>query len=448
MTRIVVIGGGPAGIEAATTAAQAGQQVTLVSDAPIGGRAGWHSLLPSKVWLTAADTLGLLDAAAPIGLHAGGARVDTAVLLERIQSVKSAWNSQLAAQLDDLGVATLTGTAVFTSPDGISVRDQTGELVQMIEADAFIVTSGSVPIFPPGLKPDGKRVLAPRFASHLTDLPERMVVIGAGPTGCEFAYLFNRIGVEVTWVVDAFGILPQFHADAGHFLGQALVQCGVRRVDGLADHIERSEAGVTVVLTDGTTLTAGMAFVAIGRIPDWSRLGLAAAGIEQIAGRLELDGYGRAAANARVYFAGDADGGWMIANKALAQARVAGLHAAGRPTAPYNPAETVLATYTEPQVAQLGAVDEGPGVVRRHVSYKAALKAHLLPDADGYVELFVGQEDGRVRGGVAVGPHAADVLAPLALGLRLGVTVDDLAAVYAAHPTLSELVFAAARVVR
>ncbi len=446
MTRIVVIGGGPAGIEAALTAAQAGCQVTLVSDAPIGGRAGWHSLLPSKVWLTAADTLGLLQGAASLGLHAGGARVDTAVLLERIQSVKSAWNSQLAAQLDELGVATLSGTAVFAGPDSVSVRDQSGELVQMIEADVFIVTSGSVPTFPPGLKPDGKRVLAPRFASHLADLPERVVVIGAGPTGCEFAYLFNRIGVDVTWVVDPFGVLPQFHADAGRFLGQALARRGVQRVDGLAQQIERADDGVTVVLTDGTALTAGMAFVAIGRAPDWSRLDLAAAGVALPGGRPLLDGYGRAASNARVYFAGDADGGWMIANKALAQARVAGLHAAGRPTAPYNPAETVLATYSEPQVAQVGAVDDGPDVVRQRVSYGAALKAHLLPEADGYVELFVGQGDGRVRGGVAVGPHAADVLAPLALGLRLGVTVDDLAAVYAAHPTLSELVFTAARV--
>lgn len=445
MKRIVVIGGGPAGIEAAITAAKAHQHVTLISDAPVGGRAGWHSLVPSKVWLTAADTLGLLGEAKKLGVAVENSAVNTAVLLERIKSVKLSWNNRLAAQLDELGVNVVVGTAVFTGPETVQVRDAEGELVRTLDANAFIVTSGSVPKFPPHLKPDGKRVLAPRFASHLADLPSSVVVIGAGPTGSEFAYLFNRVGVDVAWVVDDFGVLPQMHADAGQSLSNALIKQGVQRVNGLADRIERDDSGVEVVLTSGETLTADMAFVAIGRMPDWGRLNLAAAGIEPLDGRVEMDEYGRAAANPQVYLAGDADAGWMVANKALAQARVAGLHAAGVEIAPYNPAETVLATYTEPQAAQVGDVAAGPGVRRHHIPFTAVLKAHLLPEGEGYVDLFVDVENGRVRGGVAVGPHAADVLAPLALGLRLGVTVADLAAVYPGHPTLSELVFAAAR---
>ena len=97
----------------------------------------------------------------------------------------------------------------------------------VLEADAFIIASGSVPSFPLNLKPDGITVIAPRFASHLSKLPQSMIVVGAGPTGCESVYLFNRLGVDVTWIVDQFGNLPQMNQELGRTLGNALVRQGV-----------------------------------------------------------------------------------------------------------------------------------------------------------------------------------------------------------------------------
>jgi len=446
MKNIIVIGGGPAGIEAARTAASTGQKVIIVSDAPLGGRAGWHSLLPSKVWLTAADTLGLLAGTYALGLEPVDSVINRQQVLARIKQVKEAWNQSQKAELAALDVEIVTGLASFVTEDSIDVHDPDGKLIQTLTADAFIVTTGSVPRFPPNLKPDGKRVIAPRFASHLKGLPKSMVVIGAGPTGCEFAYLFNRVGVDVTWIVDDLGVLPQMHPDAGKALGLALVRQGVRMVQGqFADRIERDDDGITAVLQDGSRYSAEMAFVAIGRMPDWGRLNLVAAGLQPENGHVAVDGYGRCQTNLKIYLAGDVDGGWMIANKAMAQARIAAKSAASVSTSPYNPNNIVLATYTEPQVAQVGEVRSGERVSHVRVPYSAVLKAHLLPEGEGFVELTYRESDRRLLGGLAVGTHAADLLTAVALAIHLKADIDALADIFPAHPTLGELVFMAAR---
>jgi pyruvate/2-oxoglutarate dehydrogenase complex dihydrolipoamide dehydrogenase (E3) component len=445
---IVVIGGGPAGIEAARAAALAGGHVTLVSDGPVGGRAGWHSLLPSKVWLTAADTLGLLSEAPSLGVAVDGTiQADPLAIVDRIRAVKEAWTAQQAAGLKALGVELVSGVGSFEAADRVTVADGDGDVLTRLQADAVIVAAGSVPRFPPEMKPDGQRVLAPRFASRLDSLPPDIVVVGGGATGSEFTYLFNRLGVKVTWIVTEQGVLPMFAPSAGSFLAEALVRRGVRLVQGqMATRIEREPGGVTVITTDDARYSASTAFVAIGRLPDLSRLNLGAAGLRPgPGGGLQPDSFGRTAVPT-IYAVGDASGMPMLANRATAQAWIAGRHAAGATTSPFRPETVIHAIYTEPQVAQVGVLDPNGGaaeIVR--LPFTSSLKAHLLPEGDGFIELAYNVSDRRVMGSVAVGPHAADVLASVALAIQMELSLDDLATMYAAHPTLSELAFMVAR---
>lgn len=444
MTRhIIVIGSGPGGIEAARTVAVNGGRATLVADTPIGGRAGWDSLLPSKVWLATAGRLGEIEAARDMGLPgAATGDVDTSGVLTRLKEISEEWNGAQRAALEALGVEIIPGVASLAGPQTVEIAS--GDVHTQRAADAVVVAAGSVPWLPEGLRPDGERIIVPRFASQLEQLPRRLIVIGGGPTGCEYAYLFNRLGVAVTWIVDYLGVLPNFHPDAGAALAEALRGQGVALVaERAATRIDRAGDGVVVHLDDGGTLEADIAFVAIGRRPDWGRLNLAAAGIDPTDGRVTVDAYGRCT-NPAVYLVGDADGGLMHANKAMAQGRIAGLHALGLPVEPFSPDRVLLATYTEPQVAQVGQV-EGMDIVTRRVPYVAALKAGLLGETSGFVEISYRPEDRRLSGALAVGPHAADVLAPLVVALQLKATVDQLATVYVAHPTLSELPFLAAR---
>ena len=441
--QVIIIGSGPAGIEAARAAAKAGGTVTLVSEGPVGGRSGWHSLLPSKVWLSAADTAGLL-VESPFA--ASQEKPTPATILTHLQQIKQQWNGQQAEALAKLGVKIVNGVATFTAVNTVVVNNGDGQPITTLTGDAIILATGSVPFFPPNLKPDGKKVIAPRFFSGLKALPGSIAVIGAGATGTEAVYLFNRLGLQVTWIVDQFGVLPDYPAAAGELIADILVKRGVMLVQGtLADHFEEEGDDIAVVLADGRRLAAALVFVAIGRTSDLGRLNLDAAGLS-LAGRQfpEIDPFCQTRVPG-IYAVGDAAGPTMVANRAMAMGRVAGLHAAGAAVAPYKPNTVVAAVYSEPQVAQVGVAAADDGSIQTvQLGFDAAMKAHLLGEREGFVELAYDAAR-KVVGGTAVGPHAGDVLAPVALAIQVGASLDDLATIFAAHPTLSELAFAAAR---
>lgn len=447
MKQIVVIGGGPAGVEAAVAAAQGNTQVTLISEGPLGGRTGWDSLLPSKVWLHAAEVAGVAAHAAAEGVQLGAAQVEPAAVLSRIKAVAQRWSEREAQRLHAAGVNVINGVAAFSGPHELVVRN--GENQQVLAADAIIIATGSVPRFPPTMKPDGQRIIAPRFASHLSTLPPDMIVIGGGPTGSEFASLFSRLGVKVTWIVGAPGVLPMFDPAAGQALAAVMAAQGVTIHQVDVERAERTEAGVAVTTADGATYTAAMAFLAIGRVPDLSRLNLAAAGLKVGEnGQLAIDNYGRTEAG-HIFAVGDAAGGPMLANRALAQAWIAGRTAAELPAPGYCPHTVVSAVYTVPEIAQVGIVSGGEGELQRvRAAYTASLKAYLSDETEGWVELVFDAANRQIRGGVAVGAHAADLLALVALAIQSNATIADLAAIFAAYPTLSEAVFAAARAVK
>lgn len=441
--KIVIIGGGPAGIEAARAAIIAGAQVTLVSNAPLGGRAGWHSLLPSKAWLALAGAVAQVGDAGILGLDLdGGMSIDATVVLDRIRQLAKERSYAHTDQLDSLGVRFVLADAAFLAPDQLQAVWKVGNRTTTLTADAYIIAAGSVPVFPAGLKPDGQRILAPRFAKHLEKLPQSIVVIGAGATGAEFTYLFSHLGVEVTWLVDEFGVLPSFHRVAAEFLAESLQEWGVRLIHNqVATHIDSHEQGVVVHTAAGERFPAEAAFVAIGRVPDLEALDLARAGLPP-AGVIPTDGYGRTS-QPHIYLVGDAAGPPMIANRATAQAWVAGRHAAGAATPPFRPESLVAAVYTEPQIAQVGSLSSDYEHVR--LSYDQNLKARLLPEGHGFLEMTYHTLTGQIMGGVAVGAHAADIVTPIAQAIHSGATLDALAALYPAHPTLSELAFCAAR---
>lgn len=442
--QIVIVGAGPAGIEAARTAAKAGAHVTLVSDTPVGGRAGWHSLVPSKVWLNAADVMGTIADAAAQGVDVGDARVNAPAVLGRIQAVAAQWNGRLVAELDALGVTMRIGVAAFAGPHAVELTTDTQ--TETLTADAVIIAGGSVPVFPEGMRPDGQRILAPRFAPKLAQLPASTIVVGAGATGVEFVYLFNRLGVEVTWVVDPFGVLPQFDRDAAATLTATFARRGVNIVSGqFAQGIAADDNGVAVTLDDGTALRADGAFLALGRRADLSRLRVDAAGLSvgERGGALLVDAFCQTPVPG-VYAVGDAAGAPMLANQAVRQAQVAARHAADAPTLPYRPDTTVHAVYSDPQVAQVGVVND-PNDVHVRVPFAAGLKAHLGHDDGGILTLYYSPTTRVVRGAVAVGHHAAEALAPVAMALQTGATVEQLAAPAAAYPTVSELAFLAAQ---
>ncbi len=447
-TDLAIIGGGPAGVTAALEAARHGAAVTLISDGPIGGRAGWHSLLPSKILLHAADEHGTQDLLTPQALQE---------VTAHIHQVAEAFNGQETQLLEAAGVALLQGKARFTGPHELTITQ--GEESRTLAFHKAIIASGSVPIFPPGMKPDGQRILAPRFTKHLTALPESMIVVGGGFTGSEFVYAFAALGVKVTWLVDQYGVLPAFDPELGQALTEHLTRAyGVEMIGGVPTRtLTPDEGGITAELVDGRRFQAEQAFVAIGRRPDVASLNLEAAGLAPAQegpakGGLLVDDHARTEVD-HIFAAGDVTGQPLVANKALAQAWTAARTATGQPTPPLNPEAWIQAVYTRPQVAQVGltparAAAEGRSIQVRTVPYGRALKAHALDDpraVEGFLRLIVDEETGTVKGGMAFGEQAGEILAPVVMAIQSCTPVEMLAALFPAHPTLSELPFLAAR---
>jgi len=465
---VMVIGGGPAGVASAVEAARAGAGVTLVAAEPIGGRATHASLVPSKVLLhaaadrrAAARRAGTSD---PTKNPEG--RLDAAGLqgiVEEIDRVVSVESARLRMRLEDAGVRVIHGTATFVAPDAVELARE-GRPAVRERFDAAVVATGSVPAFPDGFfgdagGPNGTSILAPRHVRQLRDLPRSLLVIGGGASGAEAVHAFASLGVEVTWLLDELGILPDFDRELADALGDVLMERGTKIVHGKRVlRVTAQAEGVLAALDGGRTYTAECAYVAIGRRPDLGTLGLDALGVRRDRdGAIAVDASMRSSVPS-ILAAGDAAGAPYLASKAGTQGWIAGRVAAGLPapstSLPPAPA-WVEAVYTEPEVASVGlsaqqAVRSGRPFEVRTLTFDESLRGVLEGvgaerHARGVLRVIVDAETGAVLGGTAVGPRASEVLAPLAVAVRTGATLDMLATSGLASPTLGELAALAGR---
>lgn len=445
----VILGGGPTGIAAAEEAARMGADVTLVSGDAVGGRAAWSSLLPSKVHLTAAGLLHFLRHSDQLGVDAEGYGDNLEIVRKRVEEKSGEWSNVQKSRLEALGVRIVSGKGAFESEGNIMVRNGDGE-EEILGYDRALIATGSVPIFFPSLKPDGNRILAPRLAKKLEAWPESIIVIGGGVTGAEFAYLFNTMGSDVTWVTDLDEMLPQVDDDIGSMLEKEFTARGIQlHKSSPVEFAEAVEDEVRVALKGGLVLEASHAFIAIGRRADLDALNLEAAGIEYSRSGVSVDEYGRTSSPA-VYAAGDAAGPPYLANRGIAQALTAVRSSLDGVSRPYRHDWVVEAVYTEPQIAQVGlqekhAAENGTAYEIRSGEYHQTLKGRLGGHGPGFLKILLSPADGTILGSAAVGAGATEILAPLAVAVRAGMAIDEFAEVFPAHPTMAELPFILAR---
>jgi dihydrolipoamide dehydrogenase len=274
--------------------------------------------------------------------------------------------------------------------------------------------------------------------------------IGGGVTGAEFAYFFNRVGSQVTWITDQAVLLPQIDLDLSAVLEQTLGDRGVVIIKGTAVQAAQVQGDeVRLELADGRQVRGSQALIAIGRRPDLAGLDLEAAGIAYTAHGITVDPFGRTSAP-HLFAAGDVAGAPFIANRGQAQARVAVRCALDSPTPPFRPETIIEAVYTSPQLAQVGLTEaqaraQGRAIQIYRADFSAALKSRLAASPAGFIKLLVIPETGRVVGGAAVGERAADVLSTLAVAIAAAMTVEQVASLFPAYPTLAELIGIAAR---
>lgn len=455
--RIVVIGGGPAGIAASIEAARAGAGVTMVCDAPPGGRATHASLLPSKVWLHAAELRAMRAGGKPIGRASDAEMADLSKDIDQLAQRES---DRYAAHLEDAGVSVMRGLARFVSSHEVAISRE-GKDEKRIELDKAVIATGSGPFFPEGFFgeasfPDGRFIWAPRFLRSITSLPRTLIVVGGGSSGAEAVHTFNRLGVEVTWIVDELGILPSFDRDLSDVLGGVLVERGVKLVQGKAalNVVKKGEGAdaVHVELDGGRTYAAERAFVAIGRTTDLQRLELDKAGLE-VEHVISVDGRMQTRVP-HLYAAGDVTGAPISASRASAEGWTAGRAAAGAEVPVLDRTSLIHACFTDPEIAKVGKLPAE--AVRTGLATRVATLAlgdllrgtmegiGLDRHRPGSLRIALTDDD-RIVGASCIGPRAAELLTPIALAMRAGVGGKTLASMFFATPTLGEAVGAALR---
>jgi dihydrolipoamide dehydrogenase len=435
---VVVIGGGPAGVEVARLTGAVGLPTTVCTATPVGGRATFNSLVPSKAWLAAAQGRAEAAHAAALGLRGDAPELDLAALRARIERLSRDTSDRLAAQLAAAKVELVQGMARLIDEHTVELEGEQG--ARRFTARHIVVCSGSGPRFFPDIKPDGKRIIAPRLAGMLEALPESLIMVGAGATGCEYASAFAALGSRVTMVTDIDSILPRTDPVVAERLHAHLTRLGLQILTSAPVAAVRRDGEEAVVkLRNGDELRAAMAFLAIGRIPDLAFLG--EGGLELARnpdGGLRVDAACRTSVPS-ILAAGDVTGVPMIANRAVLQARIAARSVSGEDPGDLGRTPVIEAVYTHPAVAQLGDCSGDGRVEVLERGFGSLLKARLIGADDGLLRLWVDRGTGVIRGASACAEHAADLLLPIQTAMRREIPIARLAEVPAAHPTLSEV---------
>ncbi|MEU4801942.1 NAD(P)H-quinone dehydrogenase [Actinosynnema sp. NPDC023587] len=458
MTRIVIMGGGPAGYEAALVAAQHGADVTIVEADGLGGACVLYDCVPSKTFIASAGGRSAFRNAGELGIRTDDttAAVDLPVVHGRVKGLALAQSADVRARLQREGVRIITGTAKFCDDERglaqhrvVAVTDE-GE-PEVLAADVVLIATGATPRVLPGAEPDGKRVLTWRQIYELPELPEHLAVIGSGVTGVEFASAYTELGVKVTMVSSRDRVLPHEDADAAAVLEDVFAERGTAVVKhARANRVENVGDGVLIHLEDGRTIEASHALMTVGSVPNTADLGLDKIGIELgRGGYITVDRVSRTTVPG-VYAAGDCTGVLLLASVAAMQGRIAMWHALGEGVSPIKLKTVAANVFTNPEIASVGisqhAIDSGE-VPARTIMLPLATnpRAKMEGLRRGLVKLFCRPATGVVIGGVVVAPNAGELILPIALAVQNQLTVEDLATTFSVYPSLSGSITEASR---
>lgn len=462
MSRIVIIGGGPAGYEAALVAAQLQADVTVVEAEGAGGACVLHDCVPSKTFIASSDVVTGYRDTDEFGVHSGGlaaVRVDAAAVHARVKRLAQAQSGDIHNKLVKAGINLVRGTArlgedTLGHTHRVIVTPTDGDGPYPVDASTVLVATGATPRVLPDAVPDGERILTWRQIYDLPALPEHLVVVGSGVTGAEFASAYLAMGVPVTLVSSRDRVMPHEDADAAMAIESVFRARGMTILsNSRAAAVRRTQGGsggVVVELTDGRRVEGSHALMAVGSVPNTAGLGLAEYGVTLgDGGYLPVDRVSRTNVPG-IYAAGDCTGVMLLASVAAMQGRIAMWHSLGEAVAPLKLSTVAANVFTDPELATVGVsqsdVDRGRVPARQVVLPLAGnARAKMAGLRDGFVKLYCRPASGLVIGGVVVAPKASELILPISIAIENHLTVDQLAHTITIYPSLSGSLTEAAR---
>jgi dihydrolipoamide dehydrogenase len=443
-SRVVVLGGGPAGDVAALRAAQLGANVTMIERAELGGTCLNWGCIPTKALLATADLLRRVQRADEYGLVVPEVSVDFPKMMERKEDIVLRMRQGVEGAAKRKGVTVVRGEGRVDG-DAVVVDGERHEY------DHLVVCVGTEPSGLPGYDMDHPAVLTSNDILRLETVPKTMIVVGGGVIGCEFASLFAALDTEITIVE----ILPRLIAGIDNRTATQFQK--LLEKDGVVMHLGRQaeisdyrDDGVTVKLDDGTEISAEKLLVSVGRRSQAAGIGLEEVGVEVTErGHVVVDEYLRTA-NPKVWAVGDCIGGLQLAHLASAEGGRAVENALTGTLIPMDRTVVPSCIYTHPEIATVGlnadaAKEAGHQVKLGQARFVGSGKALGEGETDGYAQLVMDADSGLLLGATIMGVHAVELIHEVGVAISEGLTVAELGEIIHAHPTVSEMVMDAAQ---
>ncbi len=447
---VIIIGAGPGGYVGAIRASQLGLKTCVIEKDKPGGVCLNMGCIPSKALLRQAEVYRLIDGLKSMGISVDTSGFDYKKVFKKSRTAATKLSKGVSYLLKKNEIPLIEGEAVITGKEEVTVNGD-----KKVKGKHIIIAAGSRPKVIPGFEFDGEKVLSSDDALMLEELPKRMVILGAGAIGCEFAHIMNSFGVEVTLVEMLEHILPIEDAEAVSVLEKDFKRRKIKMMTKTkAAGLEKGEKTVTVTLQkdDGSEekVEAEKVLAVFGRAPNTENLGLDSVGITTEKGFITVKDYYRTDVDT-IFAVGDVIATPMLAHAASKECEIAVEYIAGRnPELFIDPSIIPSAVYTEPQIASYGYTEEG--AQEQNLSFKTAVfpyrgagKSVAIEQSEGLVKIVYEPETKEFLGAHIAGADATEIIHELLLGKTAELLPEDIAKMIHAHPTISEALMEAMR---
>jgi dihydrolipoamide dehydrogenase len=456
-TDLAILGAGPGGYVAAIRAAQLGLKVTIIEKDKLGGVCLNIGCIPSKALIHQAEVFTHAQEAESLGIKLDLSGFDYSKVFKKSRSAADRLSKGVGFLMKKNEIQVLSGTGTILEPGLIEVNGPKDE-TSTVKAKDIIIATGSRPRSIPGFDFDEETVLSSNGALMLKELPKRLVILGAGAIGCEFAHIMNSFGTKVTLVEMLDQILPIEDPEASKVLAEDFKKrkidihvktraLGFKKTkDGLSVELEGPDEKKSSVSTDKL-------LVVVGRIPNTEGIGLENLGITTDKGFIPVEDYCQTSVP-HVYAIGDVVATPLLAHVASKEGEIAVEHIAGHSTTTRIDLTLIpSAVYTEPEIASFGltkekAIMKGFAAEAAIFPYRGSGKAVATDAAEGIVKIVYDTESKEILGAHIAGSRATEILHEVLLASASELLPEDIASMIHAHPTLSETVMESMKLIQ
>ena len=449
---VTVVGGGPGGYVCAIRAGQLGLSTIVVERYRMGGECLQMGCIPSKSLISVARLYDKARHGSKFGIKASSLEIDYHALQQWRSGVISTLEAGIGSLCKGYGVEIVKGDAELVDRNRLVVSTAGG--TEEITTKNLVVATGTRPIELPGISFDGKLVMSSKEALELTEAPARLLIIGGGAIGMEFASMYQKFGSQITIVELTEQLLPGTDSDLVGVVQRNLERNGARiLLKSRVLSVEKKENAITAAVQtpEGTVdIEAEKLLLSVGKRPNTEKMNLDRIGVRTSEkGYIITDEHMRTSVNG-IYAIGDVRGPPLLAHKASKEGIVAAESITGLPTAADWKAMPD-AVFTDPEIATVGltetkAVESGYPIKKSRFPFSALGRALSAGETEGFVRVISDTRNGQVLGAQIVGPEASNLISEVALAMEMGATVEDLALTIHPHPTLPEAIMEAAEV--